>query len=199
MPVLSISEYLKKAKQRVESLNEVKITECIMIDGRNYSVDGGNIRIPRVIVITSKGIEVRSIRSISLFDKIKEEFERSVLNQKYPVLRLKEIGNTVIDVELTGKGVDMEKVIVKIRELAEKHQKYYVYEGEGTFFWRGEQAIIEGSEPVYLPARLLSPAVFAEVVDGKRIRYMLNCTGIQARRCVHSDRCSGRGRDGYTK
>jgi len=175
MPIYSISEYLKRAQRAVETMNDARTIDAIMIDGRDYAIDDqGNIRIPRICIISGNGIELRSVKRLKLFSEIKEHFNKMITRALYPVLKIKIIGNVIMDIEIDNKGVKIEDVAQKIVDIAKSQKKYAVFQGEGVFYWRGEQAVIEnGDERVYLPSRLLSPAALAQILDGKKIKYLL--------------------------
>ncbi|HHC19420.1 MAG TPA: hypothetical protein ENK81_03355, partial [Euryarchaeota archaeon] len=85
MPVYSLSEYLKRAWGTIESMNDVRIIDAIMIDGRDYSIDDqGNIKIPRICIISGSGIELRSIKKIKMLSEIKEHFNKMITQGLYP-------------------------------------------------------------------------------------------------------------------
>lgn len=175
MPVFSISEYLKRVQRNIDSVSNAKVINVIMIDGRDVSIDQqGRVRLPRICILSENGIELRTIRKLNLFDKIKEHFTSMLSNGLYPIMKLKLVGNIVTDVELNNRGIKIEDAARKILRIAEQQKKYSVFKGEGTFYWRGEQGVIENDgESVLLPPRLLTPSALAQVLDGKRIKYFL--------------------------
>ena len=173
MPVYSISEYLKRARRAIESMNDVRIIDAIMIDGRDYSIDDqGNIRIPRICIISGSGIELRSIKKIKMLSEIKEHFNKMITQGLYPIIKLKVLGNIVTDVELNNKGIKIEDAARKVISIAKHQKKYAVFWGENIFYWRDKQAVIENdNKNVYLPSRLLVPMALAQEEEAIRSEF----------------------------
>lgn len=178
LPIISISDYLKRVRS-VSSINEVKVVDAVLIDGRYGELLTNPTRYPRIVVLSPSGIEARTIKSEKMFDETVDIFREALLKGLYPVIRLHIHANTVAKIEAVGKGIRIEELAVKLRSIAEKSKKYILAEGEGVFYWSGENARIidENGTPLVLPRRLLSPSLLAEILDEKKIRYMLLLLG----------------------
>jgi len=178
MPVISISDYLRRI-QKASTTNEIQVIEAVLIDGRYGEVQLNPMRYSRIVILSPKGIETRTIKNMKMFDEIVDIFRKALYNGLYPVIRLHIQANSVMKIEETGKGVEIKDLAIKLRNIAEKSKKYTIAEGEGTFYWSGENARIvdDNGTLIILPRRLLSPSLLAELLDEKRIRYMLLLLG----------------------
>lgn len=178
MPVISISDYLRRI-QKASITNEMQVIEAVLIDGRYGELVSNPTRYPRIVILSPNGIEARTVKNGKMFDEIVNIFRETLLKGMYPLIRLYIHTNSVTKIEAVGKGIKIENLAAKLRNIAEKSKKYILAEGEGVFYWSGENARIidDNGTPIVLPRRLLSPSLLAEILDEKKIRYMLLLLG----------------------